>query len=400
MKRISICLALATATAANAQMEVEHSGQFRIRHENYDIYQGRSNKKDFTTMRARLDLDIKLPEGRKFHISPQAVKSFGEYVAEIDDDGSADFNRTSGDKYDSPLEFYEAYAYIPLGEHSLKLGRQALSYGGKIILGNRNWTPSGQAFDAAKFTTTIGSGELDLVYSKVANDDNKIVNDDATLTFLYYKLKMGKSHKLDTYIISNNVSNDNVDGAGEENADSTSYGFRYQFKGDAAKFTTENIYQDFSNSENSAYNLNFEYSHDLADFTPFISYAVATEDYDQLYANRHKYNGFIDIVGRKNLETISVGTNYAFSDKLALRAEYFNFKKVDDDTLAYNQATSKTLQGDVNEDHLGNELDLVLAYKPTKMERVQLAYMVFDHGDYFEEQEQSKFAYLEYLLKF
>ncbi|MBC76027.1 MAG: hypothetical protein CME64_08415 [Halobacteriovoraceae bacterium] len=400
MKKISICLALITATGAQAQMKLDYSGQFRVRHENYDIYQGRSNKKDFTTMRARLDLDIKLPEGRRFHISPQAVKSFGEYVAEIEDDGSPDFNRTSGDKYDGPLEFYEAYAYIPLGENSLKIGRQALSYGGKIILGNRNWTPSGQAFDAAKFSTKIGAGELDLVYSKVANDDNKIVNDDATLSFLYYKLKMGESQKLDTYIISNNVSNDNVNGAGEENADSTSYGFRYQFKGDVGKFTTENIYQDFSNSENSAYNLNFEYSHNLGNFTPFASYAVATEDYDQLYANRHKYNGYIDIVGRKNLETISAGLKYKFNDKTALKAEYFDFKRVDKDTAAFNQATSKTLTGDLGELNLGQELDIVLAYKPTSMERVQLAYTMFKHGDYFEESETSKFAYLEYLLKF
>ncbi|NCN95792.1 MAG: hypothetical protein GW917_03645, partial [Bdellovibrionales bacterium] len=130
------------------ELNVKQDGEFRFRHENYDIYSGRSDKVDFTTLRLRFGLDFDLGEDRHVYISPQAVKGFGELNPETQSNGSTSFRQTSGDQYDKELDFYEAYASVPVGPMRFKVGRQVLSYGENVMIGDRNWTPRGQAFDA------------------------------------------------------------------------------------------------------------------------------------------------------------------------------------------------------------------------------------------------------------
>lgn len=392
-KMASAGLLLLCATSANA-LEVEHKGQFRLRHENYDIYEGRSDKSDFTAMRLRAGLNFKIDDKRRIFIAPQAVKSFGEVIAEPQTDGTIKSRQSSGDKFDGSLQFHEAFAEVPFGDLKLKMGRQELSYGDKIVLGNRNWTPNGQTFDAVKASADLWGGQIDLVYSKISNEDSSTVTDDASLYFLYYKVMKTDKTEFDAYVISNNKASDGA------NNDSLSSGFRWVQKFGNFSFNTENIYQDLPEQSKSAYNLNLVLDYKIGKLKTFASYMVATENYDQLYTNRHKYNGLIDIVGRKNLDTVSLGGKYNLSDKWSLKAEAFQFTKHSDEDLAYNQATSKTLTGDIDESDLGTEFDLILNYKPGKNEIVSIAYSTFQHGDYFEEQDTSHFGYLQYLLKF
>lgn len=390
-----IAIAVTALVGLNAKaLEIKHNGQFRLRHENYDIYEGRSDKTDFSTMRLRVGMDFKIDEKRRIFISPQAVKNFGEVYSEAQSDGSVKDRTTSGDKFDSPLEFHEAYAEIPLSDIKLKMGRQELAYGDNVILGNRNWTPNGQTFDAVKASIGFAGGELDLVYSKIVDTESDEVNDNDSLLFAYYKAIKTDNLNLDIYVIQHNEALDGV------NNDSISYGFRYKQQFGNFGINTENIFQEFNEQEESGYSYNLVIDYKAGKFKPFASYMSTSEDYDQLYTNRHKYNGIIDIVGRKNLDRVSAGTSYKASDKLKLKLEYFQFKKHSDEDLAYNQATNSTLSGDINESDLGSEVDFVLTYSPTKGESFTLGYSEFHHGDYFEEQEVSKFGYLQYLLKF
>lgn len=393
-KLLPLGLAALTAPAYGLDIDVKHSGQFRLRHENYNIYEGRADKTDFSTMRLRAGFDFKLEGDRHIFIAPQAVKSFGELIPVSEEDGSTSYDQSSGDKNDSALEFHEAYALVPMGDVKLKMGRQELSYGDKVILGNRNWTPNGMTFDAVKASVSLFGGELDLVYSKIINSDPETVSDDDTLTFLYYKIIRDKQTELDAYTIFHNEASDGV------NMDSVSTGFRYKKRFEKFGFVTENIYQDFKEQSRSGYNFNLELDYKAGKFTPFASYMIASKDYDQLYTNRHKYNGMIDIVGRRNLIRASLGAKYDLSSDWNLKAEVFQFNKASDDELAYNQATSKTLPGDIDESNLGQELDLVLNYSGVKNEVFSFGYSIFQHGDYFEEQDKSEFAYVQYLLKF
>jgi len=65
---------------------------------------------------------------------------------------------------------------------------------------------------------------------------------------------------------------------------------------------------DFVNNDDSVeHNVNIDLAYQLS--SPLglkLSYMQASAGYDQLYVNRHMYLGIIDIVGRKNLEAISL----------------------------------------------------------------------------------------------
>ena len=80
--------------------------------------------------------------------------------------------------------------------------------------------------------------------------------------------------------------------------------------------------------------------------------------------------------------------------------EVINFQKPDTDGPAYNLAATSALEGDLDEKDIGNELDLVVDYEVSKGERLQAGFMLFNQGEYFEEQKTSKFGYLEYLSVF
>lgn len=369
-------------------LKVEHNAQLRVRHENYNIYEGRSDKVDYTAMRFRAGFQFDVGEGRKLYLSPQVLKGFGDL--------NANNQQTSGDKNSSAVEFHEAYADIGLGlfDMSLKVGRQQINYGNNNVFGTRNWTPGGQAFDAAKLTAPVGMGELDVVYSKIVNDDTTTTSDDITLTFLYYRALDTDHHELDAYVIFNNRSVD------DDNRDTRSVGLRYQYKSDSFGFSTENIFQDLNKQDHSAYNLNLDLDYKLAKFTPFATFSLATFRYDQLYANRHSHNGLIDIVGRKNLVRASLGAKYKINKRWSAKLEFFQFKKQSENDLAYNQAVSSTLNGDINEDDLGQEIDVSVKYSPRSKESFVLAYSQFMHGDYFAKDDTSRFVYAQYLLKF
>src|SRR5690554_5097801 len=227
-----ILAAIAGFSFAGAQaVEVNFDGHFRLRHENYDIYQGRDDKSDATQIRVRTGLEFKLENGRKVYLASQAVKPFGR---------PASAKRTSGDANHTQVDFFEAYAEVPMGQIQLKLGRQAMHYGEGALIGSRGWTAGGQSFDAFKLSAPVGKGELDLVYSKIENKDDSTVAEDVTLSLLYYKVLREKNLEFDLYALLNNEAIES------QTPDSRSYGFRYKQKFNNFGLLTENVFQELS----------------------------------------------------------------------------------------------------------------------------------------------------------
>lgn len=218
--------------------------------------------------------------------------------------------------------------------------------------------------------------------------------DDTTLSYVYYRMLASEDHELDLYVLNNNEALTSTSN------DTQSYGFRYAYKAEDYKLWTENVHQEIEDSSDTAYLVNAYGDYKLGMFTPFFLHSKASYLFDQLYGNRHKFNGAIDIVGRKNLETISIGTKFKWDDQWSAKLEAFQFNKESKNALAYNQATSGTLTGDINESNLGQEYDLTIDFKPREGELFRLGASVFKHGSYFAEKRSSSFLYAQYSLKF
>ncbi len=386
------------ATGVFAQdVEFNYGGQLRIRNEHKELSHSTQDKRNATGLRVRMELEAKVNNNLKFYIAPQATKAYGEVITEANDESLTNRN-SSGDKYHSSMDLFEGYIESKTDGFKYKLGRQRLKYGDQRILGERNWTPGAASFDAFLVQWEIGKkGKLDLVYAQNSDGNSSSdESDDTNLAFAYYKLKMDSAHELDAYIIHNNE---------REVLESMTYGFRIKHVWGNFTFVTENMYQtqtDFVNNDDSVeHNVNIDLAYQLS--SPLglkLSYMQASAGYDQLYVNRHMYLGIIDIVGRKNLEAISLVGKYQTDSAWTFNAQLHMFNRKDENVAAYNQATSSTIAGDMDEKHIGNELDLIVDYEKNEYEKFRLGLSQFQHGDYFNDSlDNSSFVFLQYLFK-
>lgn len=397
---LSIAVSVSTTGAIAQTPAWMLGGQFRLRNDHKQLDHSSLDhfSKDAPNtiqMRARLNLTAKINDDLLFHFSPQATKYYGQLISPQNSaDKTTDVN-SSGDKYHSAVNLFEAYAQGKRGKVEYKLGRQALAYGDYIVLGSRNWTAGAMAFDAMKFTVPVGgSSKLDIVYSTISQgSDAASANDDTTLTFLYFKAIEEQQRNLDFYVIDNdNRQSDNK---------TMSYGFRYKGKVQDFDYRTENIAQNDIKHDKIEHNLNLELGYKLSHpLRAYVGFAQASENYNQLYVNRHKYNGVIDIVGRKNLNTYELGMTYQQSSKLDFKFQYFTFSQKHKNVGVYNASVTNKLIGDSSKSQIGNEIDFFVNYKLSDYEKLQFSVSEFKHGDYFTSGEStSNFIYLQYLLK-
>lgn len=375
-----------------SEIQFSYGGQFRVRNENREISSSSSDRRNQTQLRARLELEATMPSGTVLHISPQGAKNYGEIEYQSTSINSNTARETSGDKYHSRMDLFEAYAKRSVGNLTYKVGRQTMGYGDRIILGTRNWTPGGLSYDALKLSYKLGVGEIDFAYAQNALGNANSTDDDSILSFLYYKVFQKKDLKLDVYFIHNND---------RDNLELKNLGFRYFQKFGSLDVKTENIFQDQSQTDKKEHNLNLEVGYQVnQSLKSYLSYMQASKNYDHLYTNRHLYNGILDVVGRKNLVRYELGTKYRLNHQFHFSLQVMRFNQKDN-SGAYNQATSAVIGGNVSEEHIGDEINLISVYKVNPNERLSFALAAFDHGDYFQNSpDLSRFGYLQYLLKF
>ncbi len=394
-KEFSLLLLTGAISLSTSALEMNYSGEFRLRNQNREFTFSNSDRRNLTELRARANFNLKLNEEISFTFTPQVTNNFGQSIAETNDAGDTARN-SSGDKYHKGIDIFEAYILSKGDFFSYKIGRQQLNYGDNVVLGRRNWTAGGLTFDSVKLMFEIGEGQLDLAYSKLSEGaDPTDANDDSDLTLLYYKILKRDKLELDTYFIRNNVN-------GTTNLETNTYGVRLKGEWNNITYRTEDILQVHQQTDRNEHNIDLELGYNF-DFglKSYIGWSQSSVAFDHLYTNRHAWNGIIDVVGRRNLETIYAGANYKVSSDWSFKFKWMNFKQKSTGFGAYNQATSAILAGDTSKDDVGNEFDLIASYKKNKYETLKLAASMFSHGDYFTGNiDSSKFFYVEYLLRY
>ncbi len=392
-KTFSSFLLLGAFSFSTQAVEYNYSGEFRLRNQNREFTFSNADRRNLIEMRARANFNVKLDNNLSFYLSPQATKNYGELISETNDESDSVHN-SSGDRYHTGVTIFEAYIFSQKESFAYKLGRQQLNYGDNVVLGRRNWTAGGLSFDAAKFMINIGEGQLDLAYAKISEgSDTTNATDDADLVILYYQILKRKDLNLDLYALHNNE---------RHVLETYTYGLRLKGEWNNITYRTENILQTHQQPDRSEHNIEAEVGYKFtSDLSTYAGWMQASTNFDQLYTNRHAWNGIIDVVGRRNLESIFAGANYKLNDDWKLNFKWMNFKQKATGLGAYNQAVSGQLSGNKQNDDIGNEFDLLVSYNSSKYETIKLGASLFSHGDYFQNNiDPSTFFYLEYLLKF
>jgi hypothetical protein len=107
--------------------------------------------------------------------------------------------------------------------------------------------------------------------------------------------------------------------------------------------------------------------------------------WNHLFPLGHKYMGFMDLFGRRNLNDANLLWTAQPSEKLTLLAWYHYFWLVNGNDGPYNVTLSPfNPGGTVGSRDLGHEIDLLATYKLSVRTDLQFGYSHFFSGKYYE----------------
>lgn len=414
---ISALLLLSIASTTKAQFKID--AQYRSRLEYRDGYQKLAAEGSvpalFVSQRARLSFAYDATAFR-IRISPQDIRVWGDQ-ATLSATGPAD---------NPSFDLFEGYVDLKLGKTGwLTVGRQQLKYDNERILGARNWSQTGMAYDAAVLKLKLSEWNLHLGGSW--NSSNENVTDNLypssrikSLNFAWLNRKFNDHLSLSLLHVA----------AGSTGTDSTN---RLYFRQTSGIYTEYKIggfsvwgdayYQYGKNRTNmdvSALLAQAEVGYTVGKVTPGIGYGYisgnsesgsdikAEHVIDILYGARHRYFGlmdyfriystntkqggltdinfFIDLKASKTLSFRNAGhflglaqTNPSTPDKKYLGFEndlLVNYKFAEWGTLEGGYffilptEALKTLQG-VKNDKFSHYFYLMLTVSPTIFKQVQ-----------------------------
>jgi hypothetical protein len=386
--------------------------QYRLENQNETAYPqaaAAAAKEGLSLFRLRGNFLYTANEKLTVGFTPQAVKVLGgqEYVgtgggAAVQENTATN---SSGSTYNPQVDYFEAYAEYKVTENlSAKLGRQELAYGDHLIIGSLPWANDGRSFDALKLRYTHGQSKTDLFASQISNASTSAdALDDTTFYGLYTQLgEVVIFKEFDLYALSQTVPS--------VNTELNTFGFR--FKGLAGGF----FYRMESGLQQGTlvgariedgYQVDSDLGFVAKTFDIKVGYSQAGIQYIQLYPTAHKFLGFADIFGRRNIVSYRATATWKSDFGLSAHLFYHNFQRRDVNVVPYNlvnAAYTNAAASDASD--LGSEVDLVIKQKFLKTSQVHLGAAIFTPGEFFKDQadddasETRNFFYVQVISKF
>ena len=354
-----------------------HKGHIQVRNESAKNRQGIQgvSQNNQTFLRFRPYFTFSPSNKVYFNLTPQATKVLGA--------DNAAGTSTSGSTTSTELFFFEANLDYHLTEKfSLKLGRQELNYGDQLIIGSLAWANTGRSFDGLKAKYKYDWGWTDIFYSKITDNNNTLLsNDDTDLLSIYNSWGYGDLFKnIDLYYI--HLNNKIITGTRVN-----TLGFRLKGGKDWFFYRTENGYQSGSNLGSNAYQYNLELGGKYKWAKLSAEYAVAGPDYRQKFPTAHKFQGFADVIGRRNIENAILSLKTWPMDWFGLRVDYHMFRRHKTDTSAFKLDGSTAWGVNGTSDDIGSELDIIVNIKTKDSVNLQLGAAFFSPGEYMKQQD-------------
>ena len=106
--------------------------------------------------------------------------------------------------------------------------------------------------------------------------------------------------------------------------------------------------------------------------------------YDHLFPLAHKYNGFMDLFGRRNLHDFNIFSLTPLNKKVSMIVWYHYFTLVEDTTPYSVVLTPYNAANAAGDRELGHEIDVLFNINLTARKNILLGYSHFSAGDYFD----------------
>ena len=358
------------------------SGEFRFRYENRQALGYREGSDDgYGLVRTRLDVGIRPASWLRFGFQGQDSRAPGirEGLPNIG-------------AFRDPFDLRQAYAEIGASQSpvSLTVGRQLLAYGDQRLVGSLDWANTSRAFDAVTLQVRGGGATLDLFSASVVqNDPDRRINRSAegnNLHGLYAALEnVIPGSTFEPYLlwqtIPSAVNELNVGG----DLDRYTLGFRAWAKDLGPWDYNAALVRQWGQAAGAeirawGYYAELGYSID-ARLSPRLyahyNFGSGDEDPDDgrvggfvdLYPTAHRWYGYTDQVGWRNLKNIRLGAELKPHAKLGVQLDSHAFWLASRRDALYNVAGRLSVApppGGAEEAKVGNEVNAVFTVPVTE----------------------------------
>lgn len=308
-----------------------------------------------------------------------------------------------------------------------RLGRQELILGNERLVSPLDWANTRRTFDGYRLTLSAESTDLDLFYTNPVlrvpetggTNEWDSSNNDTRFYGAYLSNRATDLGTLETYYL------------GFENQPANfsfhTLGSRIVGAKDRLLYEFEGGVQFGDNSNGSTHNAGFLTAglgrkldlqlagrtwsptvwgwYDWASGADQPPFSPGDNGLNHLYPLAHKYLGFMDLFGRRNINDF----NLQFITPLTERVSFlfwYHYLYLDEATTPYSVAMTPYNAGTaaVSKD-LGNEYDLLFTVNVNPRNSMLLGYSYFDVGDYYDTpgvlaNENAQFLYWQYQVRF
>jgi hypothetical protein len=352
------------------------------------------------------------------------IRLYGEYL--YADSAGETFNNRTIEENRGEMQnlFFDAKL---TDRATLRMGRQELLYGNQRLVSPLDWANTRRTFDGGRLLYQGDTWSIDGFMTHPVNrtPENESKIDDADENVDFYGVYATRGDlsigTLDVYYLGLDNSDLDFDyqTVGSRVVGKSSGGLLYEFEGGYqfgtnspgfgshdAGFVAAGLGRQIAVTTTWKPTVWFWY--DWASGGDEIPAARGDDGFDHLYPLAHKYNGFMDLFGRRNLHDINAQfiTPVLGSSKLNLLLWYHYFLLAEK-TTPYNITMAPFNPNNAAGDReLGHELDVLLSVTLNPRNSMLLGYSFFSAGDYYDttvgvpSNSDAQFFYMQYQTQF
>ena len=398
-------------------------GEFRVRLEaetNKTFGATEPAQDTFTIFRTLLHADLKHRDG--FRVFMQGIMAF-------DEDRDLALRGIDENRWDVQQLFFDVRVLGGDPPLTLRVGRQELQYGHQRHVSALDWAGVRRRFDAVKLFAKGKTWDLDLWYAKpvdigqVQRKQRDRYNEDFDFYGLYVTYKGIPRHGVDGYFFAQDNTGNPINPNGRR-GDVSRYTLGSRFWGKTAGFDYEaelaGQWGRWAGDTIQAWSWSLDGGYTFAElpWKPRLGagfdWASGDDDprdgkvgtFNQLFPFSHYYFGYLDLVGRQNIEAVNVNLSaWPVPGTVKARVAYHAFRLNQDKDALYN-APGRPIRRDPtgrSGKSVGQELDVTLTWKLDVHQSVLLGYSHFWDGGLIQRtgaSENADLFFVQYGLKF
>lgn len=396
---------------------VSYGGEFRFRGLNETNFQATGKDNSWQLLRLRLFEDFWYRDIFRFYVEFIDAQSFNHDVNPATND------REFGDLLDLFIDFKVAgtddrYSYV-------RVGRQELLYGSQRLISPNEWANVRRTFDGFKFFSRGEKFDFDAFLTRpVLQSPNGFDSSDDKVTFAgaWSTYRADKDQALDFYYLL--LSSGNYVATGEGGVkggfDTHTLGNRYNGYKNGFMWDFEEMLQlgEWSNQSTlaGAYTTALGYEFTKLPAIPqfWLEYDYASggsgeggthHTFNQLFPFGHYYFGYVDIVGRQNINDFNGQLVFFPTNWITGLIQFHDFYLNNAKDALYNAAGApirRDPSGNAGT-NVGKEIDLLLNLHLTNHQFILLGYSHFYAGSFMSNTGNGRdidFTYLQYNYRF